>query len=801
MFGRTVKRDIYESEFNDIVNGSEDMYDDYEEEDYEIIEDFSSEENEDESFSSYSSHKGWGSSGYGRKSYYYGRGGYGYSRNTGYGYGYGYSTRNVYNSFKGLHDTVKDILKFLYIDLRLDDALPSVSEIEFISMDKKVLSGISSAAYTALNGKAVSTVYTQERDRLTVGLNAEEIRDISLNKKDIQFLIKSELAKFSHPIFNYMLSSSESYKKKRKMLEGIIVGAKSSKEGEKEKADYIMQAKDLVIWGLDEVKSHKYTHTLADFLEGMHTNLVFLTGMSVRDAVDVPLSGVKLVLDNAEFDETPFSDEELEFLKTFYNKMYEIVAEEESKDATQSKTVSYINFFLSLQADIIWFDEFSQDFDRSDIYKNLLEKPELKDNKIVKILRAHYFSEECNLYDRELLSEEASAPLLNYMLGKYSLEEFTKDLEKFKESDLFAMESNRFDLLNDVSDNTSGACSNAMKVAMNEAMNAMKETNSGAVSGSSERIDAIEEAKKEQEGEGQGQGQGDGNDGEGGSQSKECGGVGYGEGYGDIQKDLTRRLGEHAKPVPKPDVATAESYDLEELFESFEISSRWGYSVRDLIKRVYNKDYVIARDKIKKLFVHDAKHSIPSYAPTKRLNPKRFGMKVVSPSVSIYKKAGKPKPMLKSVNLIIDMSGSMSGAHEVGSMQLISIFSELAEMGVVKGNVIYSLPSGGAVYKLPMKKEDIVRFRAIFGSEGLQNTFTKSVDIIKRAEYNFFITDGNITDAPLDKNAIKAKGIYTTGLYIGRPQQSEILLEWFEKGICRETLTELADEMVNKLKN
>jgi hypothetical protein len=72
--------------------------------------------------------------------------------------------------------------------------------------------------------------------------------------------------------------------------------------------------------------------------------------------------------------------------------------------------------------------------------------------------------------------------------------------------------------------------------------------------------------------------------------------------------------------------------------------------------------------------------------------------------------------------------------------------------------------------------------------------------VLKKADFNFCITDGHITDMPIQKKYYNAKGIETIGVYVGDQKYSENLLKWFDKSVLRGSLNDLANEMVVKLK-
>lgn len=78
--------------------------------------------------------------------------------------------------------------------------------------------------------------------------------------------------------------------------------------------------------------------------------------------------------------------------------------------------------------------------------------------------------------------------------------------------------------------------------------------------------------------------------------------------------------------------------------------------------------------------------------------------------------------------------------------------------------------------------------------EGFSNTFKAVNRLMRDAEVNFIITDGNISDGALDKDRMTSEGIRTFGIYVGDPEYCQ-LNKWFHRGVARETLAEVVDEL------
>lgn len=176
--------------------------------------------------------------------------------------------------------------------------------------------------------------------------------------------------------------------------------------------------------------------------------------------------------------------------------------------------------------------------------------------------------------------------------------------------------------------------------------------------------------------------------------------------------------------------------------------------------------------------------------PSKRLNIKGL----IDDSENIYRRKQVLSKQTKEFNLIIDCSGSMDGDPLSGAAGIVYLFSGLAMQGFVRGKVILSSTSGYQTFNLPMTKEAIVKYFHTHGGEGFFNTFKEVKPLMKSADVNFVITDGNIGNGALDKAKMKAEGVHTFGVYVGDPDYCK-LDKWFHRGVARHTLAEVIDEL------
>jgi len=176
--------------------------------------------------------------------------------------------------------------------------------------------------------------------------------------------------------------------------------------------------------------------------------------------------------------------------------------------------------------------------------------------------------------------------------------------------------------------------------------------------------------------------------------------------------------------------------------------------------------------------------------PSKRLSIKGL----ISDSDKIYRRETELAPAAKKFNLIVDCSGSMDGDPLNGAAAISLLFGKLASAGYVEGNLVLSSTTGYQTFSLPLSQKRIEEVFHTHGGEGFSNTFKAVNRLMRDAEINFIITDGNISDGALDKDRMTAEGIRTFGIYVGDPEYCQ-LNKWFHRGVARETLTEVVDEL------
>lgn len=206
------------------------------------------------------------------------------------------------------------------------------------------------------------------------------------------------------------------------------------------------------------------------------------------------------------------------------------------------------------------------------------------------------------------------------------------------------------------------------------------------------------------------------------------------------------------------------------------------------------KKYIPLMSKI----FQDKKGYLSTESPAKRLNVRGL----TGTSDKIYRKKSVKKSAKRTVNLIIDCSGSMGGLPIKGARTYAMLLNELAKIGKIDGHLILSAAYGkGATetFKLPVDEDVIYGIPANGNAENIFGTIQRTKRILKAADYNFFYTDGQITDSAIDKQKLRSEGIYTFGMYVGKFENSQLSM-WFDRDIVRESFEELVNELVRRIK-
>lgn len=129
--------------------------------------------------------------------------------------------------------------------------------------------------------------------------------------------------------------------------------------------------------------------------------------------------------------------------------------------------------------------------------------------------------------------------------------------------------------------------------------------------------------------------------------------------------------------------------------------------------------------------------------PTKRMSSKD----IASDRDKCYiRKTGTKGKHIK-MNLLIDMSGSMSGDPVKNAVRLVYLFNQLAKKEYVTMSVLYSTTSSNFKITLPISDAEVLSLCQVQSAEGLAKTIHAHADTI-RGVNTICITDGDIVDEP-----------------------------------------------------
>lgn len=189
--------------------------------------------------------------------------------------------------------------------------------------------------------------------------------------------------------------------------------------------------------------------------------------------------------------------------------------------------------------------------------------------------------------------------------------------------------------------------------------------------------------------------------------------------------------------------------------------------------------------------------------PTQRLNVRATAL-----GKAPFRKKELVRTRSRRVTLFIDCSGSMEGVPIQTARLLVAALSDLAQMGKVEGHVVFSAILMGQPswdnYVLPMPRGVISRIMAIGEGEGLAYALKCNQGLAADANLTMVLTDGFLSDAPINKEALRKVGIQPIGLYTRNPMLSEEdlksvrtkLMQYFDKAILADSALEAAHLIV-----
>jgi len=211
----------------------------------------------------------------------------------------------------------------------------------------------------------------------------------------------------------------------------------------------------------------------------------------------------------------------------------------------------------------------------------------------------------------------------------------------------------------------------------------------------------------------------------------------------------------------------------------------WDSQLAKELAELFSKTFMI-----KKGYVKTKKSS-------KRINAKAFRQGAYTDKY--FKRKETKSQVKKRVAIILDCSGSMYS--QMKEMRVvIGVFNELSKNGIIEGTVTLSgVQDSTAIhetFRFPIEDEVIGTFHGKYGAEGIESAMKENINLLVESDYIFVLTDGDIWDAPIDKEFYHNKGLYTIGIYIGNPDKCN-LNKWFDKGVSVQNTQNCVDELVS----
>lgn len=177
----------------------------------------------------------------------------------------------------------------------------------------------------------------------------------------------------------------------------------------------------------------------------------------------------------------------------------------------------------------------------------------------------------------------------------------------------------------------------------------------------------------------------------------------------------------------------------------------------------------------------------------------------------IQSRKGK-KGKKKELSLVIDLSGSMNGIS-LKILTVLYVFIKLEQLNIINLNVFLSggINNKSISLKLPKKLQALEIYKITFncGFEAIYHTINNNLKDLQKSDLIFILTDGQITDKPIDKEELHKKGIYTNAIYTFPVKVDKKFVfhieknlnKYFDEFILKETVKEIFEEIIIKYKN
>lgn len=205
---------------------------------------------------------------------------------------------------------------------------------------------------------------------------------------------------------------------------------------------------------------------------------------------------------------------------------------------------------------------------------------------------------------------------------------------------------------------------------------------------------------------------------------------------------------------------------------------------RDVMKKLLPKFERILKDKERKT---------GTTRPSKRFHSRNL----IADREKVYKRKEEVSVSKKSISLVYDCSGSM-GLVMKDLKIIAAVVNRLAYQKKAEGYLILSSTCGYQSFKLPVNEKTIDAMAGSYGGEGLDETFEATLPLLRKSDYVFCVTDGDIGSRAVDQSALRRQGVDPIGLYCGREPVN--LYRWFRRVIWRRDIESLIEAIVKKVK-
>ncbi len=154
---------------------------------------------------------------------------------------------------------------------------------------------------------------------------------------------------------------------------------------------------------------------------------------------------------------------------------------------------------------------------------------------------------------------------------------------------------------------------------------------------------------------------------------------------------------------------------------------------------------------------------------------------------------------VKEISFIMDCSGSMARALEDG-VYLAYILNELVRRRKIECKKMILCGGSNQAIPMPFDPRILAYLHAPGAIEGFVGAMRQYEKDLLASDMTIFFTDGIITDEHINKAHWHRRGIYTIGLFVGEPERSEVLHQWFDSVLVRHNIESVADSLIQIIK-